>query len=92
MKTLYTTFMKSKVQDSKKQQANFFLSVHLMQMLKKNVPPRQQSMFVEKALLSALKKESFMKVLNSSDVHWKTEDHSDSTGDFLRSLRESKRI
>lgn len=76
---------------SQKHQANFLLSVQILQTLKAHVPARKQSAFVEEALQKALKKKQFHNVLSAVPGSWKTSDHPSSTEKFLRSLRESKR-
>lgn len=77
---------------SQKHQANFLISVQVLQTLKANVPARKQSAFVEEVLEKALKKKQFLHVLSSVAGTWKTSDHPSSTENFIRSLRESKRL
>lgn len=74
-----------------KSQANFLISVEILDSLKVTVPPRARSQFVEKAIEKALKKTQFIKALEDSSGAWKNEDYSFNTEEFIRSLRENNR-
>lgn len=76
---------------SKKQQANFFISVQIIQAMKETVPPREQSKFVEHAIEKELRRTQFLEALEASAGSWKKKDHRTSPDTFIRSLRESKR-
>ncbi len=78
------------MQTSTKRQANFLLSIQTLALLKKQVPNRQQSEFVEETLAKALKKNAFKAAVKKSFGAWKN--HTEDTEKFIRSLRESKRI
>lgn len=75
---------------SQKHQANFLISVRVLKILKKSVPPRKQSIFVEKAIEKALKKERFLNIIDEVAGAWEGNSHM-STEKFIRSLREAKR-
>lgn len=74
-----------------KTQANFLISVRVLDTLKGNVPVRLRSKFVEEAIEKALKKEQFLNALNDSAGSWSAKDYKFDTEEFIRSLRESKR-
>lgn len=74
----------------KKRQANFLITVQTLDLLKKQVPNRKQSEFVEETLIKALKKNAFLKAIKTSKGAWKN--HEEDTEQFIRSLRSSKRI
>lgn len=74
-----------------KHQANFLISIKVLTSLKKHVPPRQQSAFVEQAIERALKRDQFLQALQSSAGAWKNQKHPP-TKKFITSLRASKRI
>jgi len=74
-----------------KKQANFLISIAVIDTLKVCVPPRKQSEFVENAISRALRKEQFALALNESRGSWLAKDHPRKTADYIRSLRNSKR-
>lgn len=74
-----------------KRQANFSLSIHVLNTLKENVAPRKQSEFVETAIGRQLKNMSFKAALKTSAGAWKKKGHKRNTERFIRSLRESSR-
>ena len=73
-----------------KRQANFLLSEGTLELLKKYVPSKKQSEFVEEMVVRELKKRAFLKVLKKTTGGWKN--HKEDTHAFIRSLRYSKRI
>ena len=75
-----------------KSQANFLISIRVLDTLKVNIPARLRSKFVEEAIERALKKEQFLKALNDSSGTWSQKDYKFDTEKFIRSLRESTRI
>lgn len=77
---------------SKKKQANFFLSTDVIYTLKKAVPPREQSAFVEAAVIKELQKRQFLYALSASAGAWHKSSHREKTSSFVRSLRQAKRI
>ena len=76
---------------STKQQANFFISSTVLSLMKKHVPKRQQSAFVEHAIQRELQHERLLEALDHFAGVWKKEDHPASTEKFIRDLRSSKR-
>lgn len=77
---------------SKKQQANFFISVQVIQAMKETVPPREQSIFVEHAIEKELRHKQFLEALETSAGAWKKHNHQGKTETFIRSLRQSNRL
>lgn len=77
---------------STKKQANFFISSSVLMLMKKHVPRRQQSAFVEHAIQKELQHERFLDAIDRCAGTWKDKDHPIETEKFIRSLRESKRI
>ncbi|MBI2463690.1 hypothetical protein HYV57_01920 [Candidatus Peregrinibacteria bacterium] len=75
-----------------KRQANFFISIQVLNQLNDIVPYRQRSKFVEQALARELQQKNFFQALHDCAGAWKKEDHPRSSAQFIRSLRESKRI
>ncbi len=78
------------VNGSKKRQANFLISIQTMDLLKKQVPNRKQSEFVEQTLVKALKKNAFREAMKTSFGAWSK--HTEDTEKFIRSLRENDRL
>ncbi|OGJ46288.1 hypothetical protein A3J23_02270 [Candidatus Peregrinibacteria bacterium RIFCSPLOWO2_02_FULL_48_14] len=74
----------------KKRQANFLITVQTLNLLKKQVPNKKQSEFVEQTLVKALKKNAFRDAVKNSFGAWKN--HTENTEKYIRSLRESNRI
>lgn len=75
-------------------QANFLLPEELLEEMKKNVSPRQQSRFVAEAVRKELRRLRLEKALDASFGAWKDEDHpelQEGTGCFVRGLRKSTR-
>lgn len=72
-----------------KRQANFFISVKVLQNLKETVPSRKQSEFVEEAIKKELQQKTFLRAMEECKGAWKN--MSGSTEKFVRKLRESKR-
>lgn len=78
------------LKNAKKRQANFFISIHILDLLKKQIPNRKQSEFVEQTLVKALKKNAFKEAMKSSFGAWSK--HTEDTEKFIRSLRENNRL
>ena len=78
-------------QSGEKAQANFFISVKVLNNLKNYVPARSRSQFVEEVLDKALRKNGFLEALNLGAGAWDAKSHKEDTANFIRSLRESKR-
>lgn len=74
-----------------KRQANFFISVKVLQNLKETVPSRKQSQFVEEAIKKELQQKTFFKAMEECKGAWKDKSHIGNTEKFIRKLRESKR-
>lgn len=75
-------------------QANFLLPEELLEEMKKNVSPRQQSRFVAEAVRKELRRLRLEKALDAGFGAWKDEDHpelQEGTDSFVRGLRKSTR-
>jgi hypothetical protein len=75
-------------------QANFLLPEELLEEIKANVPPRQQSRFVAEALKKELQRVRLAKALETSFGAWKEADHPElakGAKTFVRKLRKSTR-
>lgn len=75
-------------------QANFLLPEELLEEMRKNVSPRQQSRFVAEAVRKELRRLRLEKALEASFGAWKDEDHPElreGTDSFIRGLRKSTR-
>lgn len=75
-------------------QANFLLPEELLEEIKANVPPRQQSRFVAEALKKELQRVRLAKALETSFGAWKEADHPElakGAETFVRKLRKSTR-
>lgn len=75
-----------------KRQANFFISIQILDQLNDVIPYRQRSKFVEQALERELQQKEFFQAIHECAGAWKSKDHPQSSEKFIRSLRESKRI
>jgi hypothetical protein len=89
IKTRIEASIKTMIKNEKRQ-ANFLITIQTLHLLKKQVPNKKQSEFVEEILFKALKKNAFRKAIRSSMRAWKN--HKEDTEKFIRSLRENKRI
>lgn len=75
-------------------QANFILPEELLEELKANVSPRQQSRFVAEALKKELRRVRLAKAIETSFGAWKEADHPElarGVETFVRGLRKSTR-
>lgn len=76
---------------TEKHQANFFISLRVLAVLKETIPVRERSEFVEQAIRKELQAKRFREALKTAAGAWKRKNHSENTAQFIRSIRESRR-